>query len=129
MDLEKSGPKRHIPFRRGEQLSLTIGDTLEKGGYGAVYKAYSPLSGRTYALNTFRRTRKNARVVQSFMVEPQVLQRINHHHRVELVASYTDSRHFGLLISPVADYNLSAFYRVATTSEGNEKALYTFFGY
>jgi serine/threonine protein kinase len=111
MDMEKSGPKRHTRFETGEQFPLTIGGTLGQGGYGTVYIAYSPLSGRTYALKTFRRTRKNAREVQSFMVELQILQRINHHHCVELVVSYTDSRNFGLLMSPVADYNLSAFTR------------------
>jgi serine/threonine protein kinase len=128
MDLEKSCPKRHTHFKKGEQFPLTIGDTLGQGGYGAVCKAYSPLSGRTYALKTFRRTRKNAREAQSFMVELQILQRINHHHCVELVASYTDSRNFGLLMSPIADYNLSAFYEVAMNSEETRRALCTFFG-
>jgi serine/threonine protein kinase len=128
MDLEKSGPKRHTHFKKGEQLPLTIGDTLGKGGYGAVYKAHSTLSGRTYALKIFRRTRKNAREVQSFMVELQVLQRINHHHCVELAASYTDSRNFGLLMSPVADYNLSAFYEGVMKSNETQKALCNFFG-
>jgi serine/threonine protein kinase len=128
MDLEKSCPKRHTHFKKGEQFPLTIGDTLGQGGHGAVCKAYSPLSGRTYALKTFRRTRKNAREAQSFMVELQILQRINHHHCVELVASYTDSRNFGLLMSPIADYNLSAFYEVAMNSEETRRALCTFFG-
>ncbi|KAF2489178.1 kinase-like protein, partial [Lophium mytilinum] len=62
------------------------------------------------------------------MNELQVLKRINHQHCVELVASYTDSKYFGLLISPVADYNLSAFYGVVAGNKENEKSLRSFFG-
>lgn len=93
-----------------------------------MYEAYSSLSGRTYALKKFRRTKTSAREVQSFMTELQILKRINHHHCVELVASYTDPRTFGLLISPVADSNLAGFYSVVANDEPKKSILRKFFG-
>ncbi|KAF2815261.1 kinase-like protein, partial [Mytilinidion resinicola] len=54
--------------------------------------------------------------------------RINHHHCVELVASYTDPKYFGLLLSPVAEYNLRAFYNAVVDNEPNQKLLRSFFG-
>ncbi|KAF2035712.1 kinase-like protein, partial [Setomelanomma holmii] len=62
------------------------------------------------------------------MTELQILQRISHHHCIELVASYTDPRFFGLLMSPVADCNLSIFYKDVLGSEENKTILRRFFG-
>ncbi|KAJ4377488.1 hypothetical protein N0V83_000313 [Neocucurbitaria cava] len=128
MDLEGLSAKRHTHFAKGEEFPLTIGDVLGHGGYGSVRKVYSPLSGRTYALKTFRRTKQNRREVESFMTELQILQRIDHHHCVELIASYTDPKTFGLIMSPVADCNLSMFYNRVTGNEDNQRILRTFFG-
>jgi ankyrin repeat protein/serine/threonine protein kinase len=44
------------------------------------------------------------------------------------VASYTDPKSFGILISPVADYNLSAFYTAVVDNEANRVLLRSFFG-
>ncbi|KAH7086896.1 kinase-like domain-containing protein, partial [Paraphoma chrysanthemicola] len=128
MNLENTAIKRHTHFGKGEELPLDIGEELGQGGYGSVHQAYSPLSGRTYALKRFRRAKQNAREIESFMTELQILQRINHHHCIELVASYTDSKFFGLLMAPVADCNLSAFYGHVASNEANKKILRTFFG-
>lgn len=65
--------------------------------------------------------------VRSFMTEPQVLQRVNHHHCVELVASYTDHKSFGILMSPVADCNLSAYYTLIGDNTEYQDTLRTFF--
>ena len=46
----------------------------------------------------------------------------------EQVSSYTDPKYFALIISPVADCNLSAYYTLAASSADKLSLLRTFFG-
>ncbi|KAF2798698.1 kinase-like protein, partial [Melanomma pulvis-pyrius CBS 109.77] len=128
IDLENDRQKEHIRFKPGESFPFTVGDRLGAGGYASVDKVLSPWSGRTYARKRFRRTKVKPSDTQSFMNELKILKRINHHHCVELVASYTDSKYFGLLISPVADCDLLAYYSTVPNSGENMIILRSFFG-
>ena len=44
--------------------------------------------------------------IQLFIKELEILRRIDHPHTIRLVASYTDTLHFALILSPVADESL-----------------------
>jgi serine/threonine protein kinase len=54
------------------------------------------------------------------------LKRIKHRHVVEFVGSYTDPKYMGLIMSPVADMDLSTYLARADTARHRE--LRTFFG-
>ncbi|KAJ4984610.1 dual specificity mitogen-activated protein kinase kinase 1 [Stagonosporopsis vannaccii] len=51
--------------------------------------------------------------IQLFIKELQILRRIKHPHTVRLVTSYTDTSHFALVLSPVADESLKEMLEAA----------------
>lgn len=128
IDLESPTARKHTHFKKGEEFPFTMKGKLGQGGFGVVYEVFSPFSGRSYALKKFPKMKTNQREVRSFMTELQVLQRVNHHHCVELVSSYTDYKSFGILMSPVADCNLSAYYTHIGDNTEYQDTLRTFFG-
>ncbi|KAF2836710.1 kinase-like protein, partial [Patellaria atrata CBS 101060] len=130
LELESGGLKRHAHFNREDAFPFQSRGTLGQGAYATVDRIYSPISGKEYARKRFRRTKVGPKKseVQSFKTELQVLKRIQHIHCVELVASYTDSKYFGLIMTPVADCNLNEFYELASKSEEDRATLRTFFG-
>jgi serine/threonine protein kinase len=62
--------------------------------------------------------------IKMFITEIEVLKRLSHHHIVDLIGSFMDSRYMGLIMSPVADMDLGAYLTRAT----NHPELRTFFG-
>ncbi|PVH79455.1 kinase-like protein [Cadophora sp. DSE1049] len=60
------------------------------------------------------------------MNELKILKRLHHIHCVSLVASYTDPKYFGIIIAPVADCDLAAFYPTVTPE--TTPILRSFFG-
>ncbi|TAQ87572.1 hypothetical protein B7494_g4092 [Chlorociboria aeruginascens] len=129
LDLEKDERKMHAHFGRDEELPFKLGDALGAGAYSQVRKIVSISSKREYALKRFRRTglRKEA-AIKSFKGELKILKRIHHQHCVELIASYTDSKWIGLIMSPVADCDLRAFYDHVAQNESRRAVLRTFYG-
>ena len=115
-------------FTRNDSLPLIVEGKLGKGGSASVDKVSSSLSGRVYARKRFQRFSAKVRDIESFMTELNILKRINHHHCVELVASYTDSKYFGLLIAPVCNYDLSVFLSNIRNTSEQQRILRTFFG-
>lgn len=149
IDLENPNSRKHTHFRQGEPFPFEVVEKLGHGGFASVDKVYSPLSRRTYARKRFRRAKGSTpKEAQNFMTELQNMKRINHQHCVELVclpvlrshkihsftytftqiASYTDPKYFGLLISPVADHDLSIFYTAAMNDNAKKPLLRSFFG-
>lgn len=64
--------------------------------------------------------------IKQFIAEIEILKRLKHRHVVEFVGSYTDPRYMGLIMSPVAEMDLSTYLaRVDTPKHGE---LRTFFG-
>ncbi|KAF5011158.1 hypothetical protein FDECE_2722 [Fusarium decemcellulare] len=112
--LEKGGDRGHIPFSRDEALPFQVIGRLGRGAHGSVDKVMSIISHREYARKTFRKTGGLSREkVNTFITELKVLKRVNHRHCVELIGSYSDAKHFALIMEPVGDYNLAEYYHKA----------------
>ena len=128
MDLEKGKKGQHYNFWRNNLLPLEEKGILGSGGFGQVNKVLSLISFREYARkqvvqkNTFGRGTEN---LKRFIAEIEILKRLKHHHVVEFVGSYTDPKYIGLIMSPVADMDLSTYLIRADTSRHGE--LRTFF--
>ncbi|KAJ3548547.1 hypothetical protein NM208_g950 [Fusarium decemcellulare] len=112
--LEKGGDRGHIPFSRDEVLPFQVIGRLGRGAHGSVDKVMSIISHREYARKTFRKTGGLSREkVNTFITELKVLKRVSHRHCVELIGSYSDAKHFALIMEPVGDYNLAEYYQKA----------------
>jgi TolA-binding protein len=137
MDLEKGESGQHCYFRQDEPLPLKMKGILGSGGFGQVDRVLSTISFREYALKRVPRSavfsgrteediRRRAECVTQFIAEIGALKRLKHHHVVEFVGSYTDPKYIGLIMSPVADMDLSTY--LAGTNTARYRELRTFFG-
>lgn len=129
-DLEREDGKHHH-FSRSEDILLQKVEELGKGGFGYVDRVISTITYREYARKLIPRGktfRKDAEVLRDFERELTHLKKLSHIHIVELVGSYTDPRFLGILMLPVADYNLNDFMARASLSSGERSFLRTFFG-
>jgi tetratricopeptide (TPR) repeat protein len=137
MDLEKGEKGQHCYFRLNEPPPLQMKGILGSGGFGQVDRVVSTISYREYALKRVsRNTVFNGRVsngrqrkewVTQFIAEIGILKRLRHHHVVEFIGSYTDPKYIGLIMSPVADMDLSTYLARADTARHGE--LRTFYGF
>jgi serine/threonine protein kinase len=131
IDLEKGENGKHQYYAKGEPIPFKTVRYLGSGGYGKVDKVVSSLSHKEYARKRiprwgfFQRSKAN---VDSFEIELQLLKRLSHRHIIELVGSYTDPTYLGLMISPVADYDLACLLDRAPTSSDQKLLLRTYFG-
>jgi heat shock protein 1/8 len=83
---EKSPGKRHARFLQGEPLPYEVVGKLGSGAHGQVDKVMSTVSHREYARKLFRRVRGMSKdAINSFLIELQVLKRVQHYHCIELV--------------------------------------------
>ncbi|KFY86828.1 hypothetical protein V498_07380, partial [Pseudogymnoascus sp. VKM F-4517 (FW-2822)] len=129
LDLEKGAAGQHCNFDQKEVLPLEEKGIIGSGGYGQVDKVLSLVSFKEYARKRVTRHMafgRRTEDLQSFIAEIEILKRLNHHHIVEFVGSYTDPRFMGLIMSPVADMDLSTYLEGVDTSRHME--LRTFFG-
>jgi hypothetical protein len=128
LDLENPMSSRHAHFTKAEQLPFEEAGKLGQGGYGYVDKVISRLSKREYPRKRFRRGRgaQQKEYLKAFKTELDVLKKIQHIHCVDLVASYTDTKYFGILMAPVADCNLAEYFEAA--HDGQKAVLTTLFG-
>ncbi|KAF2500785.1 kinase-like protein [Lophium mytilinum] len=113
IDLEKGQMGQHCHFRRGEPLPFETKGTLGSGGFGQVDKVLSSISFREYARKQVPRAAmfggRRTEAMNQFIAEIQILKRLEHIHIVDFVGSYTDPRYMGLIMSPVADMDLSTY--------------------
>lgn len=131
IDLEKGGNERHICFNAGESLPFRPCGFLGDGALGHVDKVFSLLSSKEYARKRIQRGRLCGRAREHMKVyetELAVLKRVKHHHIVELIGSYTDPRYLGLIISPVADSDLSTLFTSVPLSPDQTSFARSFFG-
>jgi len=138
-DLDK-GRHCHISSEdidvRGRPKSLNYIRELGFGGFGSVWQA-SGRNREVYALKIIGRERKfseTLRMMKYFESELRIMRKITFSdralHFVKLVGSYMSPNWAGLLITPVADYNLGAFLQKAARSEdvSERRLLWKFFG-
>jgi hypothetical protein len=137
IDLEKGKNGQHCYFRQDEPLPLEMKGILGSGGFGQVDRVLSTISFREYALKRVSRSavfsgrtkednRRRAECVKQFIAEIGALKRLRHRHVVEFVGSYTDAKYMGLIMSPIADMDLSAY--LVAADKARYKELRTFFG-
>jgi tetratricopeptide (TPR) repeat protein len=137
VDLEKGERGQHCYFRENELPPLEMKGILGSGGFGQVDRVLSTISFQEYALKRVSRSavfsgrtkedvRRRAICVKQFIAEIGALKRLKHRHVVEFVGSYTDPKYMGLIMSPVADMDLSTYLARADTARYRE--LRTFFG-
>jgi hypothetical protein len=130
MNLEKGAKGQHCYFRKGETLPLETKGILGSGGYGQVDRILSLISFKEYARKrvlrsaTFRGRRKED--VTRFIAEIEIMKRLKHCHVVEFVGSYTDAKYIGLIMTPIAEGDLTSYLTSATPEKYPE--LRTFFG-
>lgn len=133
--------QRAVDDETGFPASLVLKDTLGSADFGApTYVAAvehsSPFSasGSVYALKRIERKRdtfSNAKAQMRYIQgELEALRKIRHRHCIRLVASYTEPHHVGILMYPVADYNLLQYLdRFHTANGGGDSfELARFFG-
>jgi serine/threonine protein kinase len=108
----QSTPHVHRHLDDGEHFFEDRGP-LGQGGTATVFKVQHTFrdiapNGEYFACK--RSTRGNWRQqkerIQLFVQELQILRKISHPHTVRLVASYTDMKHFALVLHPIADSSL-----------------------
>ncbi|KAE8443967.1 hypothetical protein EG329_001191 [Mollisiaceae sp. DMI_Dod_QoI] len=130
LDLEKGDKGQHHHFRHNEPLPFEEKGVLGTGGFGQVDRILSLISFREYARKRVPRSTifggRKTEDVKLFIAEIQVLKRLKHRHVAEFVGSYTDSRYMGLIMSPVAEMDLSTY--LASANAASHKELRTFFG-
>jgi TolA-binding protein len=128
MDLEKGERGQHCFYKLGESPPFETKGVLGTGGFGQVDRVLSLISFKEYARKrvcralTYRQRRTAD--VKMFIAEIEILKRLKHHHIVELIGSYTDSRYIALIMSPVAEMDLSTY----LASASNHPELRTFLG-
>jgi serine/threonine protein kinase len=130
LDLERDDDK-HRHFSRAEDVPLSKLEELGKGGFGYVDRVLSTITYKEYARKLIPRGRTfkmDMEVLRDFERELGHLKKLSHLHIVELVGSYTDPKFVGIIMSPVADYNLKEFLALDPLPAGGRSFLRTFFG-
>ena len=120
----------HIHFKRQDQIPFVKMGILGGGNDTQVEKVQSTISKQYYARKIVRRKvfGRFQEGLEVFENELHVLKNVRHQHIVEIVGSYTDPCYAALIMSPVADCDLSAFLRQAPTSSEKMSSIRTFFG-
>ncbi|EPS38648.1 hypothetical protein H072_7646 [Dactylellina haptotyla CBS 200.50] len=128
IDLEKGERGRHRHFGPEEPLPFKSKGSLGVGGFGAVDRVVSVVSGREYARKRLPRGPvgkgggagpRAKEHMKAFKAELEVLKRLRHRHTVEYVGSYTDAQHLGIIMAPVADGNLAWFLNKIVAEDNN----------
>ncbi|KAF1977458.1 kinase-like protein [Bimuria novae-zelandiae CBS 107.79] len=110
LDLEH-GDHKH--FGRDDILPFEIGARLGSGTYGQVNKIESKISLREYALKRIKRRTAfgigSREGVHMFKREIAIIKSLRHDHIIRYIGSYTDKTYLGLIMSLVADSDLTSF--------------------
>ncbi|KAF2251609.1 kinase-like protein [Trematosphaeria pertusa] len=131
MDLEKGKNSDHCRFEEQTLVPFERLALLGRGGDGEVDKVLSRNTARVYARKIIPRRKvfrkkKDVEEIIRFEEEIRILKRLSHHHVVQFVGSYTDPKFLGLIMTPVAEMDLSKYLSEANSSKYSE--LRTFFG-
>lgn len=133
-DLEKEGGEHQNIEGSADDFFIKERE-LGSGGFGEVDEVVSYLSIRHYARKRFSRGRSFKRdqdSIKSFENELRILKKLSHRHLVKLIGSYTDRQSVGIIMTPVADMDLSTYLDAERVSPNDKKdrqiCLRRFFG-
>ncbi|KAH7086273.1 hypothetical protein FB567DRAFT_629366 [Paraphoma chrysanthemicola] len=109
VDWTGTGRGFHVDFEDGEAVPLPKGRVLGRGSSVDVYE--TTVQGVNLAWKSIRLgyTRKEHFEKSSLRAEVRILKKVSHIHIVQLVGSYASRPEIGLLLYPVAVYNLRNF--------------------
>lgn len=113
LELEKLGESPHVLTESGDTFLENLG-RLGKGGDAKVDKVRSKITGKFYARKRMYRHKdfnKNKAIQDRFIHEVQILKKLDHHHLVTIVGSYSDAKSVAILMIPVADMDLKHYLR------------------
>lgn len=97
-----SGRGAHVDFQPKEQVPLTEDRFLGQGSMGAVYE--TTIRGHAFA---WKRRFCRHHIGDDERKELEILKKVSHHHIIRLAGSYTHQHFLGLLLYPVAYYDLA----------------------
>ena len=97
-----SGRGAHVDFQPTEQVPLKEGRFLGQGSMGAVYE--TTIKGYAFA---WKRRFCRRCIGDAERKEVEILKKVSHHHIIRLAGSYTHQHFLGLLLYPVAFYDLA----------------------
>jgi len=103
---------RHHHFRHSSDVPLEKLSELGRGHFGYVDRVRSQVSFHEYARKLIPRGpnfRKNKATLKDFENELANLKKLSHIHTVQLKGSYTDPQFVGIIMSPIADCNLTEY--------------------
>jgi serine/threonine protein kinase len=112
-------------FGPGEDPPFTIEGNLGGTENSVVDQIRSSVNNDVFVLKRITRANNfNPTTVQDmdrFDQEVRIIKQLNHRHFVKYVASYTDGQFLGLVMSPVAEYDMRTFLdKMASVSASNE---------
>jgi serine/threonine protein kinase len=86
LNFEKDAERRHVHFTLNDSLPFRVIGKLGVGAHAHVDKVISTTSHREFARKLFRRHRTvDKEAIKTFLVELDVLKKLQHNHCVELV--------------------------------------------
>ncbi|KAH7118945.1 kinase-like domain-containing protein, partial [Dendryphion nanum] len=128
LELGKEG--HHCIFSHEDSVPFETQAKLGAGSFGEVDRVLNLITWKEFARKrvsrslAFRGRRKED--VKHYITEIEILKRLQHVHIVRYIGSYTDPRFLAIIMSPVAQMDLSDY--LARTDPSNYKELRTFFG-
>ncbi|OCL00389.1 kinase-like protein [Cenococcum geophilum 1.58] len=131
VDVQDGGNRKHMHFEEEDSLLYETIAILGSGRFGQVHQVTSKLNNKEYVRKRISRNlfgRAKLLNIKSYTTELEILKRLDHHHIVKLVGSYTDSMSLALIMSPVADCNLFEFLANVRSSPHKKLLLRSFFG-
>jgi serine/threonine protein kinase len=130
LNLERGVLGKHITFESRANLRFQILGQLGKGGCGRVEKVFSNVGQKTYAMKLISRSKvfkRDKTAMANFVRELQASKKVEHHHIVKVVGSFTEHAYVGIIMETVADQDLESFLQM-TMDRDKESLLRTFFG-
>lgn len=129
--IEKGPSGQHCHFEEVKTIPFEVEKTLGTGPAGQIYAVRSKISFRKYALKQLIRINdQETSSLESNEVELIAalgsLRGLNHMHLRTLIGTYSASGSIGLIMSPIAETNLSAY--LASYDSSKTIKLRTFFG-
>lgn len=95
---------RHYVLQSKDELPLDLVRNLGHGGCANVEEVRDRDTRALYAQKVFQITGSHAERQQMFDNEVKVIQRLSqHHHIIQVFATYVSKSHLGLILTPVAN--------------------------
>jgi serine/threonine protein kinase len=130
MDLERGVEGEHIFVQEPSQLQFSDRTPLGSGSGGQVWKAYSRVSLRFYAVKEISRAvtfSRDQNALDRFTKELANAKKVQHRHVARIVGSFTSPRHVGIIMSTVGDQDFASFLEGHLDADG-KSLLRSFYG-